>query len=103
MPIRALPFDIITAAHVHDLQSRGVREDRTLDFKRELRLREKNDHSELLKDIVAFANAGGGTLLYGVEEGTGDSEGIIVGTPGLQLEPDSTHRPHRQSPARWRR
>ena len=92
MPIRVVPFDAIDANLIASLRERRVREDRTLDFKRELNLTDRNACSEFLKDVTAFANASGGTLLYGVEDGAGEDEGTITGLPGLELEPDPVHR-----------
>jgi hypothetical protein len=38
MPIRTMPFDVITAGDIEDLVTRQLREDRTLDFKETLDL-----------------------------------------------------------------
>jgi hypothetical protein len=38
MPIRTMPFDAINVGHIEDLMRREVREDRTLDYKRDLPL-----------------------------------------------------------------
>jgi hypothetical protein len=92
MPIRAVPFESITEALVVSLKDRRVREDRTLDFKREFDISSPDSQSEFLKDVTAFANASGGTLLYGVEEGKGENEGLIGALPGLDLDADATHR-----------
>lgn len=93
MPIRVAPFESIDAALIESLGELGVREGRTLDFKRDLNLVGRDAHSEFLKDVTAFANASGGTLLYGVEEGTGAEEGMAGTFTGISLpEPDATHR-----------
>jgi len=93
VPIRAMPFEAIDDAVIESLANLRVREDRTLDFKRALNLGSSEDQSEFLKDVTAFANGSGGTLLYGVSEGNGENEGLIVGFPGLELpQPDSTHQ-----------
>jgi hypothetical protein len=93
LPIRVAPFEAIDAALIESLGSLRVREDRTLDFKRDLNLSDRDQQSEFLRDVTAFANASGGTLLYGVEEGRGDEEGIISGFPGIELpQADTTHR-----------
>lgn len=93
MPIRVMPFETIDAATIESLAQMRVREDHTLDFKRDLNLSARDDQAEFLKDVTSFANGSGGTLLYGVQEGEGGDEGIIVGYPGLALDqPDATHR-----------
>lgn len=93
MPIRVAPFDSIDAALIATLRSQRVREDRTLDYKRDLNLVDRDAQSEFLKDVTAFANGSGGTLLYGVAEGEGEEQGLIVDLPGLELaRPDDTHR-----------
>jgi hypothetical protein len=42
------------------------RESKALDFKRELDTASAAEWSEILKDIVAFANSGGGVIVFGV-------------------------------------
>lgn len=44
------------------------RESKTLDFKREFEPTSGGAWCELVKDIVAFANSGGGTIVFGVED-----------------------------------
>src|SRR6266446_697915 len=75
------PFDRVTADDIHDLCTRGAYENQLLEFKRELPA-ERNrpdpwltggdftayarDH--LFREVVAFANAQGGTLVLGIEQ-----------------------------------
>lgn len=92
MPIRVVPFEAIDVSLIESLKEDRVREDRTLDFKRELDLTSRDTQSEFAKDVTAFANSSGGTLLYGVTEGKGEDEGLIVALPGLELKPDAVHR-----------
>lgn len=92
MPIRIVPFESIDASLIESLRERRAREERTLEFKRELNLTDRDTRSEFLKDVAGFANGSGGTLLYGVEEGDGEDEGMVVGLPGLELSPDGMHR-----------
>ena len=92
MPIRIAPFESIDATLIESLKDRGVREDRTLDFKRELNLGSETERAEFLKDVTAFANGSGGVLLYGVEETRGANAGSIAGYPALTLDnPAATH------------
>lgn len=91
MAIRTIPFDQITAAHVQDLKDRGIREDRTLDYKEEFAFNDKAKF-ELLKDVSAMANASGGTLVYGVKEGEDEDRGLIVDLPGLDIRPEEAQQ-----------
>jgi hypothetical protein len=91
MPIRSAPFEAIDEAIIDSMKERRIRENRTLDFKRDLDLFNRDLCSEFLKDVTAFANGSGGILLYGAEEGKGEDEGVIAALPGLELEPDATH------------
>lgn len=50
------------------------RESRHLDFKREFDVASNEAWCELIKDIVAFANSGGGIIVFGIEN-DGDSSG----------------------------
>ena len=49
------------------LASTGVRETKSLDFKREFDVGSNEAWCELIKDIVAFANSGGGVVVFGAE------------------------------------
>jgi hypothetical protein len=55
-------------------------EARTLDFKLELPGHNDKDRREFCADVAAFANSGGGDIVYGVE----DIEGKAVAAPGLE-------------------
>lgn len=93
MPIRTKPFTEISLADVQDLIAREVREDTTLEFKRQLNLENRDQRYEFLRDVTAMANAGGGTIIYGAVEGSeGDRRGRIVAIQGQVLEPDDTDR-----------
>ncbi len=88
MPIRSIPLDQVTEADIAALKDRGVREDQTLDYKRDLDLLSEKGKFELLKDVSALANTAGGVIVYGVAEGGGDDAGRLVDLPGLDLEID---------------
>lgn len=53
MAIRSIPFEAISARDVESLKDREVREDRTLDFKRDLNLEGRDSKSEILKDVAS--------------------------------------------------
>lgn len=90
MPIRGIPLDQIVAADIAALKERGIREDQTLDFKKDLELSSEKGKFELLKDVSALANSAGGVLVYGVAEGDGEDAGRIVDLPGLAIDVDAT-------------
>jgi hypothetical protein len=89
MPIRNKPFSTITLQDVESLITREIREDTTIEFKRQLNLDDRDQKAEFLKDISAMANALGGTIIYGAVEGEGDQRGQIVRVQGQMLEPDA--------------
>jgi hypothetical protein len=64
------------------------RESKTVDFKRSLSPDAPGDWCELIKDIVAMANSGGGTILIGV-----DNDGSSAGDSNVQqvLSVDPAH------------
>jgi hypothetical protein len=75
------------------MQAREIAEDRTLDYKRELGLESAVTLSRagrlaFLIDVTAMANAEGGSILYGADEGEGLARGRICSLPGMAVEPD---------------
>ena len=60
--LKILRKKILTAAET------VIRESRMIDFKEILDIDSKGDWCELIKDIIATANSGGGTLLIGVKD-----------------------------------
>lgn len=71
MPPFSKPLDKLVEADLQELIRFQVRESRTLDFKRELHLNTDSEKKEFLADVVSFANASGGDLIYGVCEEQG--------------------------------
>jgi len=57
-------------------------EDKTLEYKRELKVDKPSDKKEFLADISAFANTSGGYLIYGIEE----SKGVPTRICGVELD-----------------
>ena len=64
-------FNAIDKSDIEALISNEVRESRTIDYKKELPGKTDDDKKELLADISSFANAGGGDLVFGIEEEEG--------------------------------
>lgn len=58
----------ITSKMIDDLIAQGVQEGEGLDFKKKLPSQKELASSDFPKDVAAFANASGGTLVYGVDE-----------------------------------
>ena len=63
----------------------GQRESKNLDFKVGFDIRSREDWCEIIKDIVAFANSGGGALVFGVND-DGTPAGVDV-EPYLRIDP----------------
>ena len=73
------PFAAIAADDIKALVAGGIGEGRTIDFKQTLPGPKESDAKEFLADVSAFANAGGGDIVFGVAE----SEGVASAVPGL--------------------
>lgn len=82
-------LDDLTFRVIEALVAAGLREGRTLDFKRDPVGARDEDKREFLADVSAFANTAGGDLLFGVEESGGEATAV----PGLVLDdPDAEIR-----------
>ena len=78
-------FDVINKSDINALISNEVRESRTIDYKKELPGKTDDEKKELLADISSFANAGGGDIVFGVEE----EEGIPKKAEGVTGDLDA--------------
>lgn len=72
----ALDIDTIDESVLLQLCSDQCPESSTLDFKRDLPGNSDKDKAEISKDVCAFANAGGGDLVYGIQEADGGASAI---------------------------
>jgi hypothetical protein len=85
-------FDQVAKSHIDSLVDNGVREGRTIEYKRQLPSGRDEDKKEFLADVSSFANASGGDLLYGIEEsrdGNGKPTGVPHSAIGLAgINPD---------------
>ena len=79
-----VPPDRLAAADILHLVDQKIGEHRTIEYKRELPGQRERDHREFLADASSFANAGGGYILYGVEEEK-DAQGHGTGIPADAL------------------
>ncbi|WP_072633180.1 AlbA family DNA-binding domain-containing protein [Pandoraea sputorum] len=87
-----LPFKLFEAnqADLEQLIAERAQEGPHLDFKRELpSVWDNGARHELLADVSAFANAGGGDLVYGIAENDQGEAATLV--PGIE-NPDETAR-----------
>ena len=78
-------LDSIDESHLSALVTDGVRESRSLEFKAELVLGTDSDRKEVLADVSALANGGGGDLILGIEDDNGTASAVV----GLEsFDPD---------------
>ena len=78
-------FDQIEAADIQALIQDQISEGKTLEYKRELPGR--MEKKEFLTDVISFANAAGGDIIYGIEEqrdANGKTTGKPKNAPGLE-------------------
>ncbi len=70
----------VTLDDLRRLIANAVPESLHLDYKRELKLDDKDSKKEFLRDLTALANSEGGEIVYGIDEDR-DAEGKPLGTP----------------------
>jgi hypothetical protein len=80
MAIAKHPLSTVTELDLQFLIAGGVREDRTLEFKKDTYGANDDARAEFLADISALANTLGGDLVLGLEE----DQGTAAGLPGLR-------------------
>ena len=75
VPVRTpVSFELL-----HELVNRGIREQADLDFKRTLyHPKNDKDKEELVKDVCAMANSGGGWIICGIAD-EGDAATEVIG------------------------
>ena len=78
MALRDVNLDEVEERHLRELVDLAIPEIRNVDYKRSLPA--KSDAAEFLADVCSFANAGGGDLVYGVDE----EGGIPTAVGGIQ-------------------
>ncbi len=74
----------ITERHLLALIEDQVSEKRTIEYKRDLPGGTDGERKEFLADVSSFANAGGGDLIFGMDE----TEGIPTSIAPLSITPD---------------
>jgi len=76
------PLAAISKSDIDALVTNGHAEDRRIEYKQQLPGATDEEKREFLADVSAFANAGGGDILYGVAEAAGvatEAVGVAVG------------------------
>lgn len=86
-------FDQIALDDINALVDAAYAEAREIDFKRELPdfdgKKPDDARKKFLADVASLANAGGGDIVFGVEEGRDDEgkpNGIPIGVPGVLVD-----------------
>lgn len=70
-------IDTVTKEQIENLVTNSVGESKTLEFKQELPGNSDNKKKEFLADVSSFANASGGTIIYGIKEVDGVASEIV--------------------------
>lgn len=80
--LETLDFDKIDKNDIDALVTKAVPESRLLDYKAALPGGTDADKKEFAADVTSFANAGGGTIVFGVAE----QGGVAVDACGLEIK-----------------
>ncbi len=81
-----LPNKLLADLEISDIQRLidiGVGEDKFIEYKSRLNLGPDKDKKEFLADTTAFANALGGEIIYGIEEG---DDGLPQQITGIEVD-----------------
>lgn len=79
MSLLSYPLSALTPKHILSLKENAVRESKEIEFKATYSLDADRAKREFVCDACAFANTGGGDILYGVEE----VDGVPSSVPGI--------------------
>src|SRR5664280_2307195 len=88
----SLPANLLdaTQAHLDELVTSATVEGPHIDFKRDLpAVWDNAARNEFLADVSAFANAGGGDLIYGIDEVGAAQAGPIVSQVLLNVDQET--------------
>jgi hypothetical protein len=87
MDVLGVPVANLDASLIDRLVAEKVLEDARIEFKRQLPQATEADRIEFVKDVSAFANGRGGTIIYGVAEISGTASAILgLGTVDKDAE-----------------
>lgn len=81
-------LDSLNLKHLDQLIADEAQESRSLEFKASLNVGSDSEKKEFLADVSSFANAGGGDIIFGIEENEGAASSIC-GIEGF--DQDSGH------------
>lgn len=85
MELRGKRVDQLSNGDILSLIEDQIPESLTLDYKRDFKLKDDSDRSELLADITAFHNTEGGIIIFGLEDEK-DENNQNTGIPKLPSE-----------------
>jgi hypothetical protein len=74
--------DDLTGDDLRALVDNGAQEGKTLEYKRDLPGGSDEQKREFLADVSSFANAGGGYIVFGIEEDGGQAKSVV----GVKIE-----------------
>lgn len=78
MPITDRPTALWVESDLQELVDGQVRENPRLEFKRELALATPGEKNEAERDAMGIANAGGGHIVYGLDEGQLEDGSVVA-------------------------
>lgn len=85
MDLRGKRVDQLSSGDILSLIENRISESLTLEYKRDFKLKDDGDRSELLADITAFHNTEGGIIIWGLEDEK-DEFNQSTGLPKLPTE-----------------
>ena len=90
MSLSNRPLEQITLSDLEFLLSNEVPEGRTIEYKAKLPKSNDGDKKEFRRDVISFANADGGDLIFGVETSTHGVPVRIAGLEGIDADAETT-------------
>lgn len=82
MTLRYTNLDEIEERHLRGLVELGISEQRSVEYKSKLPGRSDTEGKEFVSDVCSFANAGGGDIVYGMEE----DKGVPTALTGVETQ-----------------
>ena len=80
------PVEDVTWPDIEELVSESAEESQRLDFKRQLPGQNHSSKRDFLRDVCAFANSGGGDIVFGIDEQPDGVAGSILPIPPDQID-----------------
>lgn len=79
-----MSYSTFDKSFLQNLINNKILESKTLDYKRDKIGRKESDKKEFLFDVSSFANAEGGKLVLGIEEGENEEKGLPIKIVGIE-------------------